>query len=148
MIKMKAIITTDSEILDKRLLTILTGISGLEIIASIKDIQEAFMFIKEFNPDILIVSPHHFTSASFDTLKEIRLINEKLLIIVLTQDNSIEYAKLWKSAGANYIFDQAMQFNRMVDVLCSLLYRKQFNALIAENTNNQIEKNNSSLPDR
>jgi len=148
MIKMKAIIITDSEILDKRLFTILTGISGLEIIASIKDVQEAFILIKEFNPDILVISPHYITSASFDTLKEIRLLNEKLLIIVLTQDNSLEYSKLWENAGANFIFDQAMQFNRMVDVLCSLLYRKQFNAIMAENANNQIENNNSSLLDR
>lgn len=145
---MKAIITSDSEILNKRLLTILTGISGLEIIANLKDVHEALIYIKEFTPDILIISPHQLNTSSFDTLREIRLLNENLLIIILTDDISFQYMKMWETAGANFVFDQAMQFNRMVDVICSLLYRKQFNAILAENTNNQIIKNDSSLTER
>ena len=137
---MKAIITTDSEILDKRLLTILTGISGLEISASVKNVQEAFIFIKNIKPDVLIISPHHLTLTDFDSLKEIRVYNENLLIIILTSDTSSEYVKMWESAGANFVFDQAIQINKLVDVLCSILYKKHFNAIQTENSLNKIGK--------
>ncbi len=134
MITMKAIITADSEILDKRLLTILTGIPGLEIITSVRDVQEAFVFVKEYNPDLLIISPNQLTSAAFDVLREIKIYNDKLIIIALTENVSLEYTKVWELAGANFVFDQALQLNRMVEVLCSLLYSKQFNALLSSDS--------------
>lgn len=138
---MKAIITADSETLDKRILTFLTGISGLEIVASVKNVQEAFIFIKEYEPDILIISPRYLTSSAFDTLRDIRIYNEKLIVIVLTENTLVEYSKMWEAAGVNFIFDQTMQFNQMIELLCSLLYTKQYNAILAENDLNREHQN-------
>lgn len=134
---MKTIITADSEILEKRILSILTGISGLEILASVKSVQEAFELTKLHDPEILIISLQRVNQSAFDALREIKLFNEEITVIVLTPDSSSEYIKTWENYGANYILDQAMQINRLVDVLCDLLYKKQFNSIKTERALNQ-----------
>ncbi len=136
---MKTIIATDSTMLDNRLINILSGISGLEIIASVKDVQEAFEFIKVHNPEILIISLKRISQSALNALREVKLFKEEITVIVLSTDSSVENNKVWGEYGANYIFDQAIHLNRMVDVLCDLLYKKQFNSIKAEraNINNQ-----------
>ena len=136
---MKTIIATDSTMLDNRLINILSGISSLEIIASVKDVQEAFEFIKVHNPEILIISLKRISQSALNALREVKLFKEEITVIVLSTDSSVEYNKVWGEYGANYIFDQAIHLNRMVDVLCDLLYKKQFNSIKAEraNINNQ-----------
>lgn len=118
---MKIIITTDSKLLHTRLLAILSGISRLEIVAEGKSIEETLTLSKIYEPDVLIFSFHHFDSSAFRKLHEIKRENKQPIIIVLTGNPNSQYLAKWSEAGADYTFDLAIQFNKMVDVLGELL---------------------------
>jgi len=126
---MKLVITSDSEVLRARLQSIFSGIASLEIVAQVKDMSETLNAINTFAPEVLILSLHRTDESVSNNLKEIKLLNQHLLIIVLSDDTSPEYLSWWKKAGADYVFDKAFHFNRVVDVLCDLLYKQQLDAL-------------------
>ncbi len=126
---MKLVITSDSEVLSTRLQSIFSGIVSVDIAAHTKDISEALNAINIFAPDVLILSQHRLDESISNDLKEIKLLHPHLLIIVLSDNTSSEYLNWWEKAGADYIFDKAFHFNRVVDVLCDLLYKQQLEAI-------------------
>lgn len=126
---MKLVITSDSEFLSARLLSLFSGIASLEISALVKNMSETLNAINTFAPEVLILSLHHTDESVSKYLKDIKLLNQHLLIIVLSDDTSIEYFNWWKKAGADYIFDKAFHFDRIIEVLCDLLYKQQQDAI-------------------
>ena len=136
---MNIILTTDSELLNERLQKILCEISSIEIIAIGKDMDETFALIKNYNPDALIISFNRITKDVFDKLKSIKNNNPQIVAVVLSSFPFLQYRVQWKEAGADYVFDQAMQFSKMVDALCSLLYKRKFESMM---------KNKSSIKNK
>ncbi len=136
---MNIILTTDSELLNERLQKILCEISSIEIIAIGKDMDETFALIKNYNPDALIISFNRITKDVFDKLKSIKNNSPQIVAVVLSSFPFLQYRVQWKEAGADYVFDQAMQFSKMVDALCSLLYKRKFESMM---------KNKSSIKNK
>lgn len=127
--KMKVIITTDSEVLNERLQKMLDGIQSLEVAAKGKDMDEASELIASIKPDALIISFNRINTQVFNKLLEIRKIKPHLVVIVLSSYPFVQYKIQWKEAGADFVFDQAMQFGKMIDVLCDLLYKQKLETL-------------------
>lgn len=88
---MKIVITSDSDVLSARLLSIFSGIASLEIAALVKDISETQNAINIFSPEVLILSQHRLDESVSKNLKQIKSLNQHLLIIVLSDDTSPEY---------------------------------------------------------
>ncbi len=130
--KMKVIITTDSEILNERLQKILGGIQNLDAAGKGKDMDEALALVKSIQPDAMIISFNRITTQVFEKMKEIKKAKPDLIVIVLSSYPFVQYKIQWKEAGANFVFDQAMQFGKMVDVLCDLLYKQKLETLIVK----------------
>ncbi len=126
---MKLIIATDSEILRSRLLSIFSEISNLEIVAFTKGVYDTIEPANKFKPDILIIALHNLIHNELDELMKIKKQNKNLRVIVLSNNISPLYIKRWQQAGADHVFDQAFQFKNVVDVLCDILYRQQFNSI-------------------
>ena len=143
---MKIIITTDSEVLNDRLQKMLNGIQNLEIAAKGKDLNEASDLIKQFNPEALIISFNRINGQVFEQLHEIKKNRPDLVVVVLSSYPFVQYKNHWREAGANFVFDQAMQFGKMVDVLCDILYKEKLETLLS--TKALGEKNNMYLNKR
>ena len=118
---MKIIITTDSNLLHTRLLTILSSLKRLDIVADAKSIEEALTMSKVLSPDVMIFSFHHYDQSAFEKLQEIKKEKDRPVIIVLTGTPYSQTLTRWNEAGADYTFDLAFQFNQMVDKLGELM---------------------------
>ena len=129
---MKIVITTDSEVLNDRLQKMLGGIHDIEIEAKGKDMDEALRLINSTEADALIISFNRINTQVFNKLIDIKKGKPDLVVIVLSSYPFVEYKIEWKKAGADYVFDQAMQFSKMVDVLCDLLYEKKLDILLSK----------------
>lgn len=128
--QVKVILTTDSELLNERLQKILCEITSIEIVAIGKNMDETFNLIKDFDPDALIISFNRITKDVFEKLRKIKNNFPQIAVVVLSSFPFLQYRIQWKEAGADYVFDQAMQFSKMIDALCSLLYKRKFESML------------------
>lgn len=129
---LKLLITADSKLLSDRLHSIFSDISHLEIVASANNINETIDLINLCSPSVLLVAIHKLNQESLDGLRKIKDQKEELITIVLSNNVSSIYIDQWRNSGADYIFDQAFQLNKVVDVLCDLLYKEQMKTNLTE----------------
>lgn len=131
-VRMKIVITTDSEVLNDRLQKMLGGIQDIVVEAKGKDMDEACRLVNSTEADALIISFNRINTQVFNKLLEIKNGRPDLVVIVLSSYPFVQYKIEWKKAGADYVFDQAMQFSKMVDVLCDLLYKHKLGVLLSK----------------
>jgi|GEM_PF-6356643 len=124
--KLKLILTSDSDLVDSQIQTILCTISGIEISAKEKDLDRTFELIKVISPDLLILSINRLNSSAIEKLKR---LNKQMIIIILSSNLSINFSNQWKEAGADYVFDLTVHLHNFIDVLCELLYQRQLRSM-------------------
>jgi DNA-binding NarL/FixJ family response regulator len=149
---MNIITSTDSPLLYSRLYTILSDLPGVEIISVAKDLDEAKDIIGKSNIQVLIIAFHNLQKTAFKKLKEIKESNYNLSVIVLTNNFAEQYLVQWHNAGADYVFDQALQFNKIIDVLSGQIYKNLLGVLKSDKLHKKKLKititNNSSIKEK
>ncbi len=121
---MKIIIAADSRFLSSRLYSIFSAITHIEIAGTTDTIYDAAALIKSCCPSVLIIALHQYSPGVLEELKKIKDQNKELLTIVLSDNTSSIYIDRWRNFGADYVFDQAFQLYKIVDVLCDILYKE------------------------
>jgi DNA-binding NarL/FixJ family response regulator len=120
---MNIIVSTDSPLLYNRLETILSEFHDLRIMKVTKDLNETEIILRNCPAKVLITLFHKIDKSVLNKLKQIKCNNRKLVVIVLNNNPADQYLTQWKNAGANYVFDQAMHYNKLIDVLAGLIYK-------------------------
>ncbi|NJD23627.1 MAG: response regulator transcription factor [Melioribacter sp.] len=120
---MNVIICTDSQIMRSRLITILSELSHIHVVAVTKTLEEAEMEIRKTNTQVVITAFHNIQKTVFKKLDDIKKNNSGLVVIVLTNNTTDQYLLKWKKAGADYVFDQAMHFTKLIDFLAGFVYK-------------------------
>ncbi|MFI5236308.1 MAG: hypothetical protein ACHQLA_00040 [Ignavibacteriales bacterium] len=147
---MNVIINSDSEVLADRLSNALSVLADVQVTGVTKNLTEAEAAILKDNVKVLITAFHKIEKTDFKKLKDIKLRNINLVVIVLNSDSSDENLKKWRKTGADYVFDQRMHFNKVVDILSGIIYKnlltilkssQKIDHLIAKNKND-IQKLN------
>lgn len=126
---MNVIICTDSPILLNRLVTILSELSHLHVAGVTNTLDEAEAEIRKNNAQIFITAFHNIHKTVFKKLNGIKKNNNGLVVIVLTNNTAEQYLSQWKKAGADYIFDQAMHFTKLMDILAGFVYKNFLESL-------------------
>lgn len=132
---MNLIISTDSPTMCSRLLTILSELTHAYVISVTKDLDEAEVEINKNNVQVFITAFHNIEKTVFKKLEDIKKNNSDLVVIVLTNNTAEQYLKQWENAGADYVFDQAMHFTKVIDVLSGLIYKKLLESLKSNKPN-------------
>jgi DNA-binding NarL/FixJ family response regulator len=135
---MNVIISTDSSLLYGRLSTIFSELPDVNIIGITKDLDEAETAISKNEAEVFITAFHNIQKTFFTKLKEIKKSNNGLIVIVLNNNPADQYLTQWKNAGADYVFDQAMHFNKVIDVLSGLIYKN-----LLENLKSSLKANHT-----
>jgi DNA-binding NarL/FixJ family response regulator len=126
---MNIIASTDSPILYNGLVKILSELPEIEIIGVTKDLNEAEVAISKYDVHVFIIVFHNMQKSVFNKLKEIKEHNHNLVVIVLSNNPADQYFTQWKNAGADYVFDLAFHFNKVVDVLSGYIYKNLLESL-------------------
>jgi DNA-binding NarL/FixJ family response regulator len=120
---MNIITSTDSPLFYNRLSTILSDLPDINLIGITKDLDEAEDLINKSEVGVFIIAFHNIQKTIFKRLKEIKENNRNLIVIILTGNLEKQYLEQWQDAGADYIFDQAFHFNKVIDVLSAQIYK-------------------------
>src|SRR5205807_1067982 len=118
---MKILIADDSLVVRDRLVTLLTEVHGVEVVAQAKDATEAKSLAAELKPDVAIIDIRMPHGSGADVVREIKRLRPIPKVIVLTNYPHPENRKKCIERGADYFFDKSTEFKKVVAVLRGML---------------------------
>jgi DNA-binding NarL/FixJ family response regulator len=118
---MKILIADDSLVVRDRLVTLLTEVHGVEVVAQAKDAMEARSLAAELRPDVAILDIRMPNGSGADVVREIKRLSPTPKVIVLTNYPHPENRKKCIERGADYFFDKSTEFKKVVAVLRGML---------------------------
>ncbi len=114
---MKVLIVDDSRLLRERLVSMISELSEIDVIAQAQDAAGAKNLIQELHPDVVILDIRLSAGNGIDVLQEIKKKRSSPVTIMFTNYPYPQYRKKCKEAGADFFFDKSTEFHKITGVL-------------------------------
>ena len=118
---MRVLIAEDSEALVQRLVAVLAGLSGIEIVGHASTVPDASRAVRELKPDLVILDIRMPGGRGIDLLEGIKRDRVTSTVIVLTNYVYPQYRKKCLQSGARFFLDKSAEFDKLSEVLRSLV---------------------------
>jgi DNA-binding NarL/FixJ family response regulator len=126
---MKLFIADDSVQIRKRLIEMLSELPEVEVTGEAGDAPEAIREIRRLDPDMVILDIRMPGGNGIDVLREIKEKSHPA-IIMLTNYPYPQYRKKCMDLGADYFFDKATDFEKVVEVCEQLIKVRELKGTI------------------
>lgn len=120
---MRVLIADDSAVVVERLVTLLSELEDVEIIAEAQTCGEATECIQQLQPDVVILDIRMPGGSGIDVLETAKKTATAPIIMMLTNFPYPQYREKCLRAGADFFFDKSTEFEEMIGVFRSLLHR-------------------------
>lgn len=113
--ELKIVIADDSVAIREQVQRALSRIQGLSLIGMAADGAEAITMVRAFKPDLVILDISMPHKSGLDVLKEVRLEDSSIVIIMFTADPSELLRKTCLELGADYYLGKS-QLHDLTDI--------------------------------
>jgi len=110
----------DSAIIRERLLRLLEGLAGVEVVGDADTAAGAIAGIAAAAPDVVVLDIKLRNSSGIDVLRHIKSRLPGIKVIILTNYASGEYRRRCFEAGAEYFLDKTNEFQKLQGILDQL----------------------------
>jgi DNA-binding NarL/FixJ family response regulator len=118
---MRLLIADDSELIVDRLIASLEAIKGVEVVDRAGTVEEASEAVRTLRPDVVILDMQMPGGTGLDVLATMKRDQVSCVVIVLTNFAYPQYRKKCLASGANFFLDKSTEFDKVGDVLRSML---------------------------
>jgi two-component system response regulator DevR len=113
----RVFVVEDSALIRERLLSMLGGMSGVEVVGSSETASDAIARILAARPDVVVLDVKLKASSGIEVLRAIKRRMAAVAVIMLTNYATEEFRRKCLEVGAEYFLDKTNEFER----LCPLL---------------------------
>ncbi len=113
----KLLLIDDSELIGKRINTILSELSFIEVLGQATGGKQAFEMILELLPDVILLDINIPGSSGFDILTWLSNNNSKAKVVMLSNHSTEHYRNMAHSLGAGHFLDKATEFEKLPQLL-------------------------------
>jgi DNA-binding NarL/FixJ family response regulator len=117
---MKILIVDDSDLIRVRIIALLSGVPGIDIVAEAGNMTEARKFIDELKPDLLLLDIRLPNGSGVELLKNLREKHDSMKIVILTNYPLVQYKEKCLELGADYFFDKSTEFEKVRDAVLKM----------------------------
>ena len=121
---MNVLIADDSVLFRTRLVSVVTELGGFEVVSEAGDVPAALDALERARPDLVLLDIEMPGGDSLDVVERAKGGQGAISVIVLTAFPFPQYHRQFLAAGADYFFDKATEFERMVEVLRGMRSRE------------------------
>lgn len=114
---MRLLIADDSDLIVQRLVTMLAGVDGLEIVGRAGTVPEASRAVRALKPDVMILDLGMPGGNGIDVLEGMKRDRLTPIVIVLTNYHYPQYRARCLKSGAQFFLDKSTEFERVGAVL-------------------------------
>jgi DNA-binding NarL/FixJ family response regulator len=118
---MRLLIADDSELIVDRLIASLESIKGVEIVETAGTVERASEAVRALRPDVVILDMQMPGGSGLDVLESMKRDQVRSVVIVLTNFAYPQYKRKCFASGANFFLDKSTEFDKVGDVLRTLL---------------------------
>ena len=119
---MKVLIADDSKLVRQRVKKILASNDEIEKFIEASNVAEAVSCLSIGNPDVVILDIEMPDGTGLDLLKEIKKMDYRPVVIILTNHSYPGYRAQCLADGASFFLDKSIEFLRVRDVFEGLKY--------------------------
>jgi two-component system response regulator DevR len=115
----------DSAIIRERLVRLLEGLDGVEVVGHAESAADAIVGIVAVAPNIVVLDIKLKTGSGIDVLRHIKDRLPQIFVIMLTNYATEEYRRRCFEAGARYFLDKTNEFQKLQGILDQLRHNHQ-----------------------
>ena len=124
----RVFLVEDSVIIRDRLLQLLGGLHGVEVVGSADNAAEALDGIAQAAPDVVVLDIKLKAGSGIQVLKRIKQSLPGVKVVMLTNYATSEYRRACLEAGAEYFLDKTNEFESLRGILQQLRHDNQSGA--------------------
>lgn len=117
---MNVFIADDSPLLRERLVKMLSELPGVKVVGEAEDVPQSISKIPEVTPDVVVLDIRMPGGSGIDVLSHIKKVLPDVVVIILTNYPLSQYRKKCMELGADYFFDKATEFEKVLEVVKQL----------------------------
>lgn len=117
---MNVFIADDSPLLRERLVKMLSELPGVKVVGEAEDVPQSISKIPEVAPDVVVLDIRMPGGSGIDVLSHIKKVLPDVVVIILTNYPLSQYRKKCMELGADYFFDKATEFEKVLEVVKQL----------------------------
>ncbi len=114
---MRVFVADDSAPVRERILSMLEGIPGVQVVGHAEDSIAARLLITALQPDVVILDINMPGGSGIEVLHEIKHQTPSPTVIMLTNYSQPQYRARCLEEGADYFFDKSSEFEKIRGVL-------------------------------
>lgn len=114
---MRLFIADDSKLLRDRLVDLLEGLDGVEIIGQAKDTIEAIESIQRLKPQVVVLDIRIPKGNGIKVLEAIKKDEQPPVVIIFTNYPYSQYRKKCRDAGADFFFDKSTEYEKLIETV-------------------------------
>lgn len=116
---MKVLVVEDAPFIRERLRSMMESIKGIRLVGEADNEPDALLSIRDHQPDVLILDIALAGGSGLGVLRQIRLLQLPLQVIMLTNYANAQYRKKCLELGAGHFLDKTQD----IEALATLLAR-------------------------
>ena len=116
----RVFVVEDSELIRERLLSMLTGMSSVEVVGHAETAADAIAGILAARPDVVVLDIKLKAGSGIEVLRTIKRRFAKPAVIMLTNYATEVYRSKCLEAGAEYFLDKTNEFEQLRPIIDEL----------------------------
>jgi DNA-binding NarL/FixJ family response regulator len=116
----RVFVVEDSELIRQRLLSMLRGMSGVEVVGNSETASDAIAGILAARPDVVVLDIKLKAGSGIEVLRTIKRRMGEAAVIMLTNYATEVYRDKCLQAGAEYFLDKTNEFERLCPIIDQL----------------------------
>jgi DNA-binding NarL/FixJ family response regulator len=117
---MKVLIADDSDAIVNRLVSVLGGTDGIDVVGRTATVDETDRAIRTLRPDAIVLDLHMPGGHGIDVLDGLRRDRLSPIVIVLTNDDHPQFRRKCLEKGARFFLDKSTDFDLVGEILIML----------------------------
>jgi len=122
---LRILLATDSEILRRRLLTLIADVPQSKIISDVSDEAQVIHEVRSKDPDAVVISFSKLGQSKAKLLRTLRSLKPTVPIIALSSAFNYVNNIGWQKSGASYVFDLTSQIKEFCDCLTGIALKSE-----------------------
>jgi len=117
----KVLIIEDSALIRIRLVTLLEGIDGVEIVGQAETAAEGLLALRQLKPDVLFLDLQLPDGNGLDVLKVMHQEGNPTVVVILTNYPHAQYERRARATGAHAFLNKARDIFKIPSLLAALM---------------------------
>ncbi len=117
---MRILVADKSEEIRKKFVQFIGDIPGIHIVGEASTWANMIRLISDLKPDVVALDVQVLEPPELVSIQQLKSLQPQPSVMILSNTVTPEYERAYQNAGAHYVFDKSLGFEKIVETLTAL----------------------------